>query len=205
MKKEKTLLPLLVVLLNLYLLTSTNLLAQSLDANIMRSVHTNRNIALDKSMKFISNSIFVIVPAVPTGLFVTGLVNNNKETLGEAIQIGTSALSSTAITYILKQLIQRPRPFETYDFVANIGNETGYSMPSGHTTIAFSIATSVSMQYPKWYIIIPSYLWAASVGYSRMHLGVHYLSDVLVGAVIGIGTSYITYQLEKKIMNTHFK
>jgi membrane-associated phospholipid phosphatase len=184
---------------------TTNLFAQSIDAEILRCIHTNRNIALDKPMQFISNSILVIVPAVPAGLFATGLATDNKEMIGESVQIGTSALSAFAITYALKQIIQRSRPFETYDFISNIGNETGYSMPSNHTAFAFAFATSISMQYPKWYIIIPSYLWATSVGYSRMHLGVHYLSDVLVGMVIGIGTSYLTYQFEKKIMKQHFK
>ncbi len=53
------------------------------------------------------------------------------------------------------------------------------------------------MAYPKWYIIAPSFAWASAVGYSRMALGVHYPSDVLAGAIIGSGSAYLCYKLNK--------
>jgi undecaprenyl-diphosphatase len=65
-----------------------------------------------------------------------------------------------------------------------------YSFPSGHTSSSFSAVTALSRAYPKWYVIAPSFLWAASVGYSRMYLGVHYPTDVTAGAVLGVGTSF---------------
>ncbi len=55
------------------------------------------------------------------------------------------------------------------------------------------------MEYPKWYIIAPSFAWASAVGYSRMHLGVHYPSDVVSGAIVGSGSAYISYKLNKWI------
>ena len=55
------------------------------------------------------------------------------------------------------------------------------------------------MEYPKWYIIAPSFAWASAVGYSRMHLGVHYPSDVAVGAIIGSGSAYLSYKANKWI------
>ncbi|ULT24063.1 phosphatase PAP2 family protein [Sphingobacterium sp. E70] len=45
----------------------------------------------------------------------------------------------------------------------------------------------MSRAYSKWYVVAPSLLWAGSVGYSRMYLGVHYPTDVLAGAVLGLG------------------
>jgi membrane-associated phospholipid phosphatase len=48
------------------------------------------------------------------------------------------------------------------------------------------------MAYPKWYVVVPSFVWASSVGYSRMHLGVHYPSDVLVGAMVGSSSAFLT-------------
>jgi membrane-associated phospholipid phosphatase len=65
-------------------------------------------------------------------------------------------------------------------------------MPSAHTSSAFATATSLSLAFPKWYVVVPSFVWASSVGYSRMHLGVHYPSDVLVGALVGSGSAFLT-------------
>jgi len=71
------------------------------------------------------------------------------------------------------------------------------SFPSGHTSEAFSTATALSLKYPEWYIIAPAYLWAGSVGYSRMNLGVHYPTDVLAGALLGTGTAFLTLKVNE--------
>lgn len=89
----------------------------------------------------------------------------------------------------MKYGFNRKRPFVTYPDLITKKSEAGSpSFPSGHTSQAFATATSLSLAYPKWYVIAPSLLWAGAVGYSRMELGVHYPSDVLVGALIGIGS-----------------
>jgi membrane-associated phospholipid phosphatase len=54
--------------------------------------------------------------------------------------------------------------------------------------------------YPKWYIIVPSICWAGAVGYSRMHLGVHYPSDVVAGALVGAGSAWLTHYVNKKLI-----
>ena len=86
------------------------------------------------------------------------------------------------------------------------------SFPSGHTSDAFSLATALSIVYPKWYVVVPAYAWAVTVGYSRMALGVHYPGDVLAGALIGAGSAYLCFrgqlwlqkkQTQKKRIITH--
>ena len=88
----------------------------------------------------------------------------------------------------MKYLVDRQRPYDRYpDRVHAYSHESSPSFPSGHTATAFALATSLSVKYPKWYVIAPSALWACSVGVSRMNEGVHYPSDVLAGAAIGAG------------------
>lgn len=53
------------------------------------------------------------------------------------------------------------------------------------------------MAYPKWYVIAPAFLWAGSVSYSRMYLGVHYPTDVAAGAALGVGSTFILQSLKK--------
>lgn len=100
------------------------------------------------------------------------------------------------LTYGLKYSVNRERPYIAHPDL-NVDPafyESSASFPSGHTSLAFSVATSLSLTHPKWYVIAPAYLWAGSVGYSRLNLGVHYPTDVLAGAVLGAGSAYLTYK-----------
>ncbi|GAC1535551.1 MAG: hypothetical protein NVS3B15_16210 [Sediminibacterium sp.] len=63
---------------------------------------------------------------------------------------------------------------------------------------AFATAASVSLQYKKWYVTVPMYAWGAGVAYSRMYLGQHYPSDVVVGAAVGIGSAYLADWINRK-------
>jgi len=104
-----------------------------------------------------------------------------------------------AITTGLKYAVNRPRPFVTYPDIIKKGNAGSKSFPSGHTSSAFALATSISLEYPKWYFVAPSFIWSTTVGYSRMRLGVHYPTDVFAGAIVGAGCAWASWWLNKKI------
>ena len=87
----------------------------------------------------------------------------------------------------------------TAPVIQRLSSDFTPSFPSGHTTSAFCTATSLSLMYPKWYVIVPAYSWATMVGYSRMHLGMHYPLDVLAGAILGTGISLVSFKLQKWI------
>jgi undecaprenyl-diphosphatase len=100
----------------------------------------------------------------------------------------------------MKSGFKRQRPAETYPgIIIPYKIVYGRSFPSGHTSLVFASAASLSIQFKKWYVTVPAYLWAASVGYSRMYLGVHYPSDVITGAAVGIGSAYASQWLNKKL------
>jgi len=113
----------------------------------------------------------------------------------KAIYVGSSLLLSAAISGIIKKTVKEPRPFVTYPEIQKLTKAGSESFPSGHTTDAFSMATSLTIAYPKWYVAVPAYTYASAIGYSRMHLGVHYPGDVLAGAIIGSGTAFLTHKI----------
>lgn len=140
-----------------------------------------------------------IAVAIPTGMFVTAIVTQDKKLKNQSIEVLGSLVIATATTQILKRLINRPRPYETFDEVYPNIVESGKSFPSGHTTTAFSTAMSLTMITKKWYVAVPAFTWAASVGYSRLYLGQHYPSDVIMGALVGTAGGFLSDWLNKKI------
>lgn len=105
----------------------------------------------------------------------------------------------------LKELFRQPRPYRAYNGIvsraADHPSKTDvYSFPSGHATVAFAMATSVSLSYPSWYVVAPSVVWAGGVALSRPWLGVHYPSDVLTGALVGTALGVGVHFLAPHIM-----
>jgi undecaprenyl-diphosphatase len=131
-------------------------------------------------------------------MYAAGLIAKDPELKNNALKTGISLVGTTAITYALKSSLGRQRPYINHpDKIFSSADATGYSFPSGHTSTAFSLATSLSLSYPKWYVIVPSYTFAAATAYSRMYKGVHYPSDVLGGMIVGAGTSFLTWKIDK--------
>lgn len=173
--------------------------AQNVDIDVLKKININRNTSLDGTFKSISKSAVPISVATPILIYTLGLINNDSVAKQKALFIGETFLASAFITVVSKKIIKTDRPYDTYPMVQPVVSEASYSMPSGHTSTAFATATSLSLAYPKWYVVAPSFVWAGAIGYSRMHLGVHYPSDVLAGALVGSGSAYLTYKANQWI------
>jgi undecaprenyl-diphosphatase len=86
--------------------------------------------------------------------------------------------------WVLKNGIRRRRPPQVLsDVNAVVHAADRFSLPSGHTSAAFLFITTLCLVITP--LLAPLYLWAASVGTSRVILGVHFPSDVILGAVLG--------------------
>lgn len=176
------------------LLLSVNLYSQNIDIRLLREINLNRNKQLDNTFRFITNSAAPVAISTPIVLLGVSIIKRDSTMLRKSIYIGATVLSAAVITTTLKHSINRTRPFITYPYIEKETSGGSPSFPSGHTSDVFSLATSVSLAYPKWYVIVPVYTWAGAIGYSRMSLGVHYPSDVLVGAIIGAGSAYLCFK-----------
>ncbi|MBV8551173.1 MAG: phosphatase PAP2 family protein [Acidobacteriaceae bacterium] len=105
---------------------------------------------------------------------------------------GSAALVGIGIFMSLKKLSGRRRPCEIEPHVwATLLPPDQFSFPSGHTITAFAVAISLSEFYP---VILPALLFCAlSIAISRILLGMHFLSDVLVGALLGTGLALTSH------------
>jgi len=88
------------------------------------------------------------------------------------------------IVSFLKITVARPRPFILMPDANLFVAVKGFSFPSNHTATAFMAATILSEFFGSWRKVL--FFVAALVGYSRIYLGVHFLSDVIAGAIVGI-------------------
>ena len=169
----------------------------NLDQRILMNMMESRSHGMTKFNQTISNNTQLISVLIPATVTAIGLIDNNKTTLKKGLYLAESAAAATFITYGMKYSFKRSRPYIKNPELSAAGSGNSPSFPSGHTSVAFSSAMSLYLAYPKWYVAVPAFTYAASVGYSRMYLGVHYPSDVLAGAVIGAGSAWLMYKANK--------
>lgn len=115
-------------------------------------------------------------------------------------QIGFSVVLTAAcvwtadlFTLALKAAVGRPRPFEAIPHTDPLIKATlGQSMPSGHAATSFAGAVILAYLLPRWAPLF--FLLATAIAFSRVYVGVHYLSDITVGAFIGtaVGLAFLT-------------
>ena len=183
----------------LALFLSWNVCSQNWDIDLLKVINLERNKSLDPSFKFITNSVSPMSIGAPIAVLGIGIIQKDSSLKSKGIFMVEAFCVNAFTTTALKLAFNRDRPFLTYPYLDKQAAAGSYSFPSGHTSTAFTLATSLSMAYPKWYVVVPSYVYACAAGYSRMHLGVHYPSDVLAGAIVGAGSAVLSHYLQRKI------
>jgi membrane-associated phospholipid phosphatase len=173
--------------------------AQNFDYQVLKNLSQRRSPADNNFNQFMSKTAPYISVGVPILMYGIGLAKHDKDLQKQSLQIGVAVGATLVETYALKYIVNRPRPYNTYPDLTHVDSENTPSFPSGHSSATFGLATALSLNYPKWYVIVPSMAWAGLTGYSRMYLGVHYPTDVLAGAAIGIGTSWATWKINKAL------
>ena len=155
-----------------------------------------RNPVLDKIMIFITS----LGDKGMIWILATVLLLIPKKTRKAGMVSAVALLGSLLFNNMLiKNIVQRPRPYVTLeDLRIIIPRPSEYSFPSGHSSSSFAAAVSFYRLLPKK-LGIPAIVLAGLIAFSRLYVGVHYPTDVLAGALMGIVLSYFAQYLVETI------
>ena len=149
----------------------------------------------------ISNGTLYGLGATAGGIFVTGLITHNDHAIETGIRSAEASVDSVILYAALKAVLARQRPYVSNEGKFFSGNWTAGSFPSGHSTLAWTLATVMAREYPNWPMRILMYSAALAVSTTRVTGGVHFPADVFPGAVIGFGVgSFVVHKDSEKLM-----
>jgi undecaprenyl-diphosphatase len=144
--------------------------------------------------------VFHVLTIVGGGWGLVGLVPFLVRRASRMVTVWLLAAvtAQSALVSILKSLVGRVRPCDALSWCVPIGvaSPGGGSFPSGHAAGSFAFATFVAVRSPRW--AAPAFVWAALVAWSRCVLGVHYPSDVLGGAMLGIAVGAVLARASRR-------
>jgi membrane-associated phospholipid phosphatase len=151
---------------------------------------------------FTGNATAIGTVAAPVSLYAIGLIRTDSKMQRTALLAGEAVADAEIVTTVLKDATKRVRPagIPAEGNFSDSWFESGGSLlrgngsfPSGHAIAAFSIATVISRRYGqhRW-VPYAAYGMAALVGFSRLSLSAHFLSDVFMGGALGYSISRFT-------------
>ena len=117
------------------------------------------------------------------GAFVLGHILGNDQMSESGLLSGEAAINSTAVAYLLKEITQRPRPYQANG--SGTFFQGGSSFPSEHAAIAWSIASVMAHEYPSTLTKILAYGLATGISATRVTGQQHFSSDVIIGSALG--------------------
>jgi membrane-associated phospholipid phosphatase len=154
---------------------------------------------------FTGNATLGGIMAAPGSLYAIGLMRRDSKMQHTALLAGEAVADTELLTTVLKDATRRVRPagfppsgnyndswFESSGSFRSYLRGDG-SFPSGHTIAAFSVATTIARRYGnhRW-VPYAAYGIATVVGFSRLSLSAHFLSDVFMGGALGYSISRFT-------------
>ena len=178
---------------------------QNIDVKIFRTINNSRSNFINSVIPYTDKSLLPVSILLPISLFTVSRINERYYDENSAMLLALSELTATTITYSIKNIVKRERPFRTLNNVYHNWKrpETDrFSFPSGHTTTSFALATSLTLRYPDKPILISClYFYATVVSLGRIYLGLHYPSDILGGIAVGTGSALLIHAMRKDIIS----
>lgn len=177
-------------------ITGSSVLLYTKDAAIRDFVQQHRTRFGDKFFRYGFEhwgSGYYTVPLLG-GLYVGGRLLKDNRLSATALTAGKAAAVSAVFVNVVKQVAHRHRPYQdTPADAANwdgpFGNSHHASFPSGHSTLAFSVASVLASEYSeRVWVPVVAYSLAAGTAISRVYHDKHWASDVLIGSAFGWAT-----------------
>ncbi|AUC84299.1 hypothetical protein CW731_02845 [Polaribacter sp. ALD11] len=168
------------------------------DYELLKWVQINRIDFLDVFFYWISSSTF-IVSIITLGIIGWLYITKKPKPFNiKYYSLLLIIIASSFISLFLKYTVKRPRPFITNPDIIQLSETSNFSFPSGHTTIAFTLAFGMLFISFKKIYLLPVFCWAFLVAYSRMILGAHYLTDILTAIIISFMLSLLIKPISTK-------
>ena len=128
---------------------------------------------------------------VTAGILAAGLMSGDDGLTRAGGRLAATLALTGATSSLSKLVLGRPRPSHSLDADGYVPFSGQEAMPSGHTAIAFALATSLADDIDRTWASVGLYTLATSVGWSRINDDRHWLTDIAAGAVLGITTSKV--------------
>lgn len=143
---------------------------------------------------------FQVVSVVGTDLFylvvlVVWYLGVSKK---EGIYLSLVLFASLFLNFAIKTLVAIPRPY-LHPLVQALSEAEGFSFPSGHAQSTATFFFSLALLYRKKALWLLALVMIGLVSFSRVYLGLHYLEDVLAGALLGAGFAFMAFYLKSRL------
>ena len=173
--------------------------ANRIDVALYAAIAETQTPALDRGLAKISRAADYSKLSLASAV-VLAVVGGRSGRRGAVLGLASGWTASAVVNLVMKPLGGRRRPDRTLKRIPvarHVRMPRSTSFPSGHSATAFAFASGVGHAFPL--ASIPLHGLAAVVAYSRVHTGVHYPGDVVVGAVAGVAIA----QLTTSFLDTH--
>jgi len=167
---------------------------EKIDFEILKTLNIERNRYFDNFFIIISNSIEYLVFIIPFLFLIYYFIKRDKQRLKNFYFVSLNLILTALIITLIKYIVNRPRPYTLYQNIEKISVGGSPSFPSGHTSDAFALAFACLFIFKNKIYSIPIFFWALLVGYSRIHNGVHYTTDVIFGIIFSFLISILFYK-----------